>query len=407
MSQYLFAATDRMGNAIRGAVEAADMSDAVNQIARMGYTLLQVQAADAPQASTTQAPVAGPPSATTSVSPPPTQPPSPTQTQILPGMAPAQQIPARPQPVSPEPTQTMPPVASGATQDILQADMAKRRKVEADLVRMGMTPDEIRRLLNASATTSNDVAKTPVPIATSLPVSAPAASARSKRVTAASLESFAAELTSANAAKNVQSVENVRLNLPDFRESTMDEVRKSEALLREASMLRRRERYREAEAKCREALTLTPKDAAALELLGDLLQGVGRVDEALAAYQRATQADSTRVSAEKKYGDLLMRQQNWNFADPEATVPNRWFNSIVSLLLPGTGQAWNGEWGKALMFFALDLLCIYLLFWSPWAVTHPKKHDITLTLGSFILLFVIDIAALVDSNLVAARKRAG
>jgi tetratricopeptide (TPR) repeat protein len=182
------------------------------------------------------------------------------------------------------------------------------------------------------------------------------------------------------------------------------ETIKAEGILRDASMLRRKEKFRDAEAKAREAIALTPSDAAALELLGDILQGVGKVDEALAAYKRATEADAKRSSAERKYGDLLMRQQNWNFGDPEAAPPNRWLNSILSLCLPGVGQAINGDWVKAICFFALDLVCAFLLFYSPWAVAQKGSHAGPITLASFALTIVTYIVSFIDSNISAARK---
>ncbi len=136
-------------------------------------------------------------------------------------------------------------------------------------------------------------------------------------------------------------------------------------------------------------------------MLGDILQGVGRVDEALAAYKRATEADAKRTAAERKYGDLLMRQQNWNFADPEAVAPNRWLNSIVSLL-PGVGQAFNGDWVKAIVFFVLDLICALMI----WLATKTDSHvPRTVMFAALAFAIVTYLAALMDSNIAVARKR--
>ena len=75
------------------------------------------------------------------------------------------------------------------------------------------------------------------------------------------------------------------------------------------------------------------------------MQGVARTDEALATYKRALEADPKRSSAERKYGELLVLQQNWHLADPEAVDANPWFARLLSMMLPGLGQFHNGEIG--------------------------------------------------------------
>ena len=45
-------------------------------------------------------------------------------------------------------------VAPPDAEDILRTDAERRRKLEADLARMGMSPDEVRRLMNADAHTA-------------------------------------------------------------------------------------------------------------------------------------------------------------------------------------------------------------------------------------------------------------
>lgn len=376
MPEFLFAAGDTAGNKVQGQVAAVDMTGAVAQVAAMGYTLLHIELVGQPE-------------------PTPAVPPADYASNRQP---PAAAIATT---IKPEPVQ-----------DVLKADSARRMKVESELTALGMSAEEIRRLVNASASTFEaDPNAQPLLVPSRAnpsltPPLAPKSSAKSNRITAASLESFASQLNSANAARSTAAVRDVQLGLPEFRESSTAETIQAETLLRDGSMLRRREKFHDAEAKVREAIFLTPKDAAALELLGDILQGVGKVDEALAAYKRATEADSKRASAERKYGELLMRQQNWNFADPEAVAPNRWLNSILSLCLPGVGQVYNGDWAKAIVFFALDLLCGFLLLYSPWAVTKKGSHVGTMTLALFALTIVTYIAALMDSNITAARKRA-
>ncbi|HLK59401.1 MAG TPA: hypothetical protein VKU00_22765 [Chthonomonadaceae bacterium] len=395
MPQFAFTAKDRLGNTIQGKVAADSMTLATGQVEQMGYSVLSVQAvpdaAGSPPPPPAPAPAYGQSVAGAAAQPTATFPsplPGPQQavsepTRVMP--APPPGAPPAPQPATPTP-----PVRP----DVL-ADAEKRRKVEADLKKIGMSPDEIRRLINADAA-SYDTPVAPLPPPVSPPSAGPtAAPKRAKRdAAAASLQSFAAELMTSNAAKNKQAVQNVNLDLPPFRESSTQEKIQAEALLREASMLRRRERYREAEAKCREAINLTPSDAAALELLGDLLQGVARTDEALAAYKRATEADAKRSSAEKKYADLLTRQQNWGNYNPEEPPRNVLLTMVMSALLPGAGQLFCGQWTKGIFFLIATAVCTYLLAWSPFGFQGERIHthintSLIVCTGLSLVLYIV------------------
>jgi len=312
--------------------------------------------------------------------------------------------PARPAP--PEPTQAIPPQTT--VPDTL-TDAEKRRKIELEMTKLGLSPDEVRRLLNANAHTA-DVAPTPLPQPTRIPPPLAAATPAKKgpdRVTADSLQAFAAQLKAQKDAERQVAITTASKSLPEFRESSVQESMAAEALLRDANMLRRREKFVEAEAKTREALELTPKNGSALEQLGDILQGVARVDEALAAYRRALEADPRRSAAEKKYADLLMRQESWANYDPEASAPpNARLPVLLSLLLPGAGQFFYGSYVKGAVLLALDALCIYLLAASPWGFSGSHRHGgIGVGLiASFALTFVVYIGAIADT--IAESKKA-
>jgi tetratricopeptide (TPR) repeat protein len=278
-----------------------------------------------------------------------------------------------------------------------------------------MSPDEVRRLLNADSYSTDPLkqvtGRTPMAPVQPAPTTA-AGKSDARRTSSESLQSFAAQLMSARSDEQVKAIEHVSLGLPDFREASAQEVRQAEQLLRDAAMLRRREKYNEAETKCREALTLVPKDAAALELLGDLFQGVARIDEALAAYKRAVEADPKRSSAERKYGELLVQQQRWGGPDPEAVPVNPKAATLLSALLPGLGQFHNGEIGKGVFFLIADAVCFYLLAFSPYgfAGEHHRSGLNTSLFACLILTAVIYFAAVIDANVVArqgGRKRRG
>ncbi|HZP82761.1 MAG TPA: hypothetical protein VFB21_14065 [Chthonomonadaceae bacterium] len=230
-------------------------------------------------------------------------------------------------------------------------------------------------------------------------------------------EALAADLAAAAVAAHAKAAESLDLNLPEFRESTPQEVQQAEQLLREAHLARRRENYRLAEEKCRAALALVPKDAVALEMLGDLLQGVAKVDEALAAYRRATRADPKRSSAERKYGDLLMRQENWAGIDLEAVPKNPRVSVLLSMLLPGAGQIHNGEPLKgALIMIGMALLIFVGAFFGSASSPTPtpagssiakhSRRSQPINTNALIPLFLggaLYIYAVADANIGARR----
>ncbi len=355
MPQFTFVAKDRMGNTVQGSVEAPDTAFAANQIGQMGYSLVDLHPV-----------AAAPPEPTTAFSPP-----NPDSSTVS-DAGRTQEIPSGSRSANPGPSNRLPiPAASPIAQaqpsesDVLKVDAERRRKVEMDLARLGMKPDEIKRLIDANPNTTAATAGSAPVAHSSLPGIRPAAKkvgSRDKAAErAADLQSFAAQLQSTTAARRVQVIEAVTLDLPDFRESTIEERQKAEPLLREVYALRRRERYTEALAKCTEAIDLVPADAAALETLGDLLQGLARTNEALAAYKRATEADPKRVSAERKYGDLLMRQQQWIEPDTEEVPKNPIAAAVLSLLMPGAGQIHNGQKLKGAVLLACAALCMAVL----------------------------------------------
>lgn len=296
----------------------------------------------------------------------------------------------------------------GTSADALLKDAERRRELERDLAKMGMSAGEIRQLLNANSATfePTEPLKAPKPAAAPvkpLPVPPLSAPKSKKRTSADDLQMFAAEMMAKKTAAKIERVETAMRDLPAFRESTAQEKRDAEALLRDASLLRRRERFSEAEEKCRQALELSPKDSAGLEFLGDLLQGVARTDEALAAYKRAIEADPKRSSAEGKYADLLTLQENYDSYDPEEVVKNPWAATLLSGLFPGIGQLYNGETVKGFFFFGLVGACY---FYSSLAhAPSPKGRMDWSHIMLLIVVGVIWVVSMADASSTAKRLR--
>lgn len=184
---------------------------------------------------------------------------------------------------------TPPPARAGSANPALEKTVEVPRQrprppsedtdkaLAAELARRGIPPDEVRRL--AALGKGADSSRTD-----------------------------AAEVLLSALAVSPPYVPRPTISLPEPRESTARERAEADRVLTAANVARRRDNFREAETLCRQAVELVPSDPTALELYGDILQATGRVDDAVLAYKRATEIDPARRSAEKKYGDLVLRQ---------------------------------------------------------------------------------------------------
>jgi len=302
-------------------------------------------------------------------------------------------------------------VAAPDAEDILRGDAERRRKLEGELLRMGMSPEEVRRLVNADAHTAK---MEPIPALAALvpmpqmPLPAlkatPKPALATNRTSVGDLEAYAAQLTKKVDTERIEAVAkaSAALEFPPFREASIQETLQAEAILRDANLLRRREKYAEALEKCLAAIRLVPKDAAALELLGDILQGVARTNEALAAYKRATEADKKRASAEKKYGELLMRQRNWDVPDAEAAQGQKpWSAVFLSFCCPGMGQIYLGDLPRGLFFLGVFVACLGVLYFI------PQSQGQVGTARAFLYVFtgITYIANVIDANIKSRKLR--
>jgi TM2 domain-containing membrane protein YozV len=261
---------------------------------------------------------------------------------------------------------------------ISQADADKR--LAAELGRRGVPPDEIQRLVALGRpTTPTPAAKTPVPSIV-----------------------IPTELI-----KEEPFVPKPDITLPEFRDSNEKERADADRLLTAANLARRRGNFKEAESSVRAALELTPKDAAALELYGDILQSVGRVDDAAFAYGRAMEADSNRKTAEKKYAELALLQNRAVHLLRDEYIPRSPFIAILfSAVFPGAGQLYNGDTVKGLITAILTLILVVGIFWSPWGIPSQKTEQIPTSVIVLILLFsAVYLFAVIDANISAKRGR--
>ncbi len=278
------------------------------------------------------------------------------------------------------------------TKDILKSDPVKRRQAEIDLANMGMSPVEIARLLDSDASTFDGTAAANGQVDLNVPQVSPEVTIDLLRMQAVAREQERTQ-------ELIKRSQTIDLKLPPAREVSPIERGRAEKLLSEAALLRRRERPKEAEAKCREALEANPADAAALELLGDLYQDIAHIEEALAAYNKARELQPARTTAERKYANLLTNQERWSALETEVIVKSPGLALLLSLVLPGLGQFYNSEIGKGVLFIVLDLLDFYLLAFSPWGFAAARKHggvSVGLVFSS-VFLIILYLASAIDA----------
>ncbi len=136
----------------------------------------------------------------------------------------------------------------------------------------------------------------------------------------------------------------------------------------------------EAEASVGAILAERPADAAAHELLGDVLAAKGDWEAAGASYQAALTHEPGRASAETKFGTATLRRAERerqeklgvSYAAADTAMVRReggargaWPVILGSLICPGLGQVVQGQTVKGAILIGIFLLGLLLLAWLP------------------------------------------
>lgn len=143
-----------------------------------------------------------------------------------------------------------------------------------------------------------------------------------------------------------------------------------EQLLRDAYLLRMRQQWAASEELCRQALELSPEDVQGLELLGDLLTEKGSDAQALETYRRAFAIQPMKTSLEEKIARAVLRKAEDERERLEAQLligkpasakqrkRNQTVAVLLSMICPGGGQMFNGQYVKGGVFLGLGLLAL-------------------------------------------------
>jgi hypothetical protein len=162
--------------------------------------------------------------------------------------------------------------------------------------------------------------------------------------------------------------------------------RERDRLLSLATVQRMRAQILDARASLQKAIILSegmpgPQVAPIHEMLGDMLAAEERWEQAAASYEQAQALDPARASAERKFGEMTLR-----IADEKAMAKlggmvrsgsgdaitsgsqgkrNPGFAMILSLIVPGFGQFYNGQFIKACVCLGVFVIAMFLITLTP------------------------------------------
>ncbi len=159
-----------------------------------------------------------------------------------------------------------------------------------------------------------------------------------------------------------------------LEEPTQSEIQlRIRELLGRATLLRARGQRQEALELSQQAISLDDGGWEAHELAGDLLVELGRAELALEEYRRARQLNASRAALEDKLARAALakatRDQVATISEEllsgraAASFPPRKpaFAALMSLIVPGLGQLYNGEVIKGFVLLALFMMSFALV----------------------------------------------
>ncbi len=199
-------------------------------------------------------------------------------------------------------------------------------------------------------------------------------------------------------------------------------------LLTTANLHRMRGNVSEATNACRQVLELAPANATAHDLLGDLLLGQGKLEEAMQHFRQAFEIEP-RPATEEKIARLVLRLNEAKWAAPAGgdavAPPNRKLSPsmacAMSVLFPGLGQIYNGERTKGMALFAAGVVFLIstTLLLAPnlmairAALTGGARHGASAPPISgmlWVMMFILAgvwIYSIVDASLSATAQNQG
>ncbi|MHB9026889.1 MAG: RING finger protein [Armatimonadota bacterium] len=196
-------------------------------------------------------------------------------------------------------------------------------------------------------------------------------------------------------------------------------------LLAEIYLRLRQEQFDEAQTRLAQAKELAPGHPAVLEIEGDLFFARRRYRDAEAVYRQAFQADPANAKLEEKYATALIKvhepEYNMHAIPDEDSI---WGNKVkrpvtasalLSALLPGLGQWYNGEIikGGALIVVSVMLFGAEISYVMQ-SYSHLHKQGLPFSMGGLFgplftggslfvifLMLAVWVYSIIDAALVA------
>jgi len=206
-------------------------------------------------------------------------------------------------------------------------------------------------------------------------------------------------------------------------------------LLVEMHVRLRQGQYDEVKERLAKAKALAPDHPAVLEVEGDLAFAQHRYKQAEMLFKAALQADPTNARLEEKFATALLRVQMPGYTvnqipdDADSPWSNRvrrppWASGLLSAMLPGLGQFYNGDFIKGGILVFIDII-----FWR-FVLNHaaaindairlklhldekaPIPHDIfihdflhSFSIPMLLLLAAALIYSVIDAVLIARQMK--
>lgn len=153
---------------------------------------------------------------------------------------------------------------------------------------------------------------------------------------------------------------------------TIEQEQEVERFVALAHLQRMRGQIRDAEDTCRKALEMSPQDVKIREELGDILYEEGKLDMALAEYRAALTISPGVESLEKKFAkvtleigeaehDRLLAEDMIRNPRKHGVRPRNPVVAVISAIVPGLGQLYNGQVVKGAIIFGAVLIFIIAL----------------------------------------------
>lgn len=198
---------------------------------------------------------------------------------------------------------------------------------------------------------------------------------------------------------------------PLDREQIADELRKAHLLKMRGSSV-------EAMAHLRSLTESRPDEPAFWETYGDELIEAELLEQARDAYFQAKELRKPRLSAEKKYADVVYRISTGGMPMSQADVlGSPALLALASALLPGAGQFLNGQLAKAAALFGAWLVCFLplIVIWrdavgGPVSGSRQALNNLMAAVagapGILILLGLVAIVIFAASDAYSTARRA-